>query len=337
MSSSAPITAFVGGLEFDIFFRGLLSVLVGVVVLIGGTYLIVATNTGSRTGGLIAFGGLFGWMFLMGIVWTVYGIGWVGEAQSWTLKEVSTGDLELAEDVDASNLGQALGRDNQYFDGLDSLDGVLNEFLAADPDDLDERVTTAIERAQESQVVDTDARQTAAQLRAERVEGLGGWEYLVASNPRRGDAQSAAETFLLENGIFETTNDYIPLQFGGFAIGGKPQGEDGDGLVTRFRKKAQSILNPIHGTELVAIQVQEVLPQPTLPGQAPPIPVADESAEVVTVIVERDRGGPIPWIISGTRFVPLAFTIFNGILFAIVAYLMHIRDRREMAIRAAAT
>lgn len=306
MSSSAAITAFVGGLEFDIFFRGLLSVLVGVVVLIGGTYLIVATNTGSRTGGLIAFGGLFGWMFLMGIVWTVYGIGWVGEAQSWSLKEVSTGDLELAEDVDVSELGVALGRSNDFFRSVSG-------------DDADTRQRNALQFAEDNQ------------------ELLNDWEYLVASNPRRGDAQSAAEEFLIEEGIFESTNEYIPLQFGGFALGGKPQGEEGDSLVTQFRKKAQSILNPVHGTELVAIQVQEVLPQPTLPGQAPPIPVADESAEVITVIVERDRGGPIPWIISGTRFVPLAFTIFNGILFAIVAYLMHIRDRREMAIRAAAT
>ncbi|MFW2384138.1 MAG: hypothetical protein ACN4GZ_20465 [Acidimicrobiales bacterium] len=309
MSSSPAmlnITAFVGGLEFDIFFRGLLSVLVGVVVLIGGTYLIIATDTGSRTGGLIAFGGLFGWMFLMGIVWTVYGIGWVGEAQSWTLTEVSSGDLELAETVEASELGQSLGRSNDFFDSISG--------------------------------EDADARQRNALAYAEANEDqLNDWEYLVASNPRRGDAQSAAEEFLIEENIFDSPNDYIPLQFGGFALGGKPAGDEDDSLVTRFQKKAQSILNPIHSTELVAIQVQRVLPQPTLPGQAPPIPVADESAEVVTVIVERDRGGPVPWLISGTRFVPLAFTIFNGILFAIVAYLMHIRDRREMAIRAAAT
>ncbi len=300
------ITAFVGGLEFDIFFRGLLSVLVGVVVLIGGTYLIVATNTGSRTGGLIAFGALFGWMFLMGIVWTVYGIGWVGEAQSWDLKEVSTGDLELAESVEASELGLALGRENDLFDSVSG-------------EDADTRQRNALAFAEDNEAL------------------LNDWEYLVASNPRRGDAQSAAEEFLIEEGVFESPNDYIPLQFGGFAIGGKPAGEEGDSLVTRFRKKSQSILNPIHGSELVAIQVQEVLPQPTLPGQAPPIPLADASADVVTVIVERDRGGPVPWLISGTRFVPAAFTIFNGILFAIVAYLMHIRDRREMAVRAAAT
>lgn len=303
MSSST--VAFVGGLEFDIFFRGLLSVLVGVVVLIGGTYLIVATNTGSRTGGMIATAGFFGWMFLMGIVWTVYGIGWVGEAQSWTLAEISTGQLDLAEEESIAELGVALGPANDFFR---SVDGV----------DADTRQNNALEFA------------------SNNIEQLNGWEYMVASNPRRGDAQSAAETYLLEEHIFDGTDEYIPLQFGGFAIGGKPSGVDGDSLATRFRKKAESILNPFHGSELVAIQVQPVLPQPTLPGQAPPIPQADESADVVTVVVERDRGGPVPWLISGTRFVPAAFTIFNGILFAIVAYLMHIRDRREMAIRAAA-
>ncbi len=55
----------------------------------------------------------------------------------------------------------------------------------------------------------------------------------------------------------------------------------------------------------------------------------------IPVIVERDRGGPVPWLISGTRYVPASFAIFNGILFAIIVYLMHIRDRREMAVRAA--
>ena len=40
--------------RLDPFFRGLLSVLVGVVVLIGGSYLLVASNSGSRLGGLIS-------------------------------------------------------------------------------------------------------------------------------------------------------------------------------------------------------------------------------------------------------------------------------------------
>ena len=303
MSSSA-ILSFVGGLEFDLFFRGLLSVLVGVVVLIGGSYLVLATNTGSRTGGMIAAAGFFGWMFLMGVVWTVYGIGWVGEAQSWNLAEISTSELDFAEDASIAELGVALGQNNDFF-------------AAIDGPDADTRQNNALEFANNN------------------IGQLNGWEYLVASNSRRGDAQSAAETFLLEENIFGDSGEYLPLQFGGFAIGGKPSGVDGDSLVTRFRKKSESILNPFHGSELVAIQVQSVLPQPTLPGQAPPIALADERANVVTVIVERDRGGPVPWLISGTRYVPASFAIFNGILFAIVVYLMHIRDRREMAVRAA--
>ena len=298
--------AFIGGLEFDIFFRGLLSVLVGVVVLIGGTYLVIATNIGSRTGGLIALSGLFGWMMLMGTVWTIYGIGWVGEAQSWELKEITTGDLELAESAEVSDLGLALGRGNDLFSTIDGAD-------------FDTRQNNAKEFADNNK------------------ELLSDWEFLVASNSRRGDAQSAAEEFLLEAGYFETTADYIPLEYGGFAFGGKPQAEDGDSLAARFTKKAESILKFWHSEELVAIQVQSTLPKPTLPGQAPPVPAADEKAPVITAIVERNRGGPIPFLISGTRFVPLAFTIFNAILFTICAYLMHIRDRREMAIRANAT
>jgi hypothetical protein len=304
--NSVAMVAFIGGLDFNIFFRGLLSVLVGVVVMIGGTYLIVATNSGSRTGGLIAASALFGWMMLMGIVWTAYGIGWVGEAQSWELDEINTGQLEFAEDPNVAELGNALGPENDFFSGVQG-------------EDADQLQVNA---------------KTFADDNADRFSG---WEYLITSSSRRGDAQSAAEEFLIDEGVFEAPTDYLPLQFGGFAYGGKPAGEAGDSLPDRFVKKAESILVPWHGEELVAIQVQAVQPQPTLPGQAPPIPTVDENAPVVTAVVARDRGGPIPWIISGTRFVPLAFTIFNAILFAICVYLMHIRDRREMAIRAAAT
>lgn len=76
--------------------RGALAVLIGFVVLCGSTYLLLATNTGVRTGLLLALAGLFGWCGIMGLIWTAYGIGWVGEEPSWTALEVNYDDLNQA-------------------------------------------------------------------------------------------------------------------------------------------------------------------------------------------------------------------------------------------------
>lgn len=63
--------------------RGVLSVLIGVVVLCGSVYLIMATNLGGRLAFLVALAGLFGWMALMGAIWWVYGIGLQGRQAEW--------------------------------------------------------------------------------------------------------------------------------------------------------------------------------------------------------------------------------------------------------------
>jgi hypothetical protein len=63
--------------------RGLLTVVIGVVILCGSVYGIMATNMGSRLAFLVALTGLAGWMMLMGMVWAIYGIGLRGPDPSW--------------------------------------------------------------------------------------------------------------------------------------------------------------------------------------------------------------------------------------------------------------
>lgn len=63
--------------------RGLLTVIIAVGVLMGSVYLILATNMGARLGFLVALTGLAGWMFLMGIIWWIYGLGFKGPAPTW--------------------------------------------------------------------------------------------------------------------------------------------------------------------------------------------------------------------------------------------------------------
>jgi hypothetical protein len=76
--------------------RGALAVLIGFVVLCGSIYLLLATNSGARTGLLISIAGLFGWLSIMGVVWWVYGIGWVGDAPSWQTIEINFDGGETA-------------------------------------------------------------------------------------------------------------------------------------------------------------------------------------------------------------------------------------------------
>ena len=63
--------------------RGVLITIIAVATLCGSIYLILGTNLGARLGFLVALTGLAGWMFLMGIIWAIYGIGLRGREPSW--------------------------------------------------------------------------------------------------------------------------------------------------------------------------------------------------------------------------------------------------------------
>ncbi len=63
--------------------RGLLTVIIGFVILCGSVYAIMATNMGSRLAFLVAATALSGWMMLMGTVWMIYGIGLRGPDPTW--------------------------------------------------------------------------------------------------------------------------------------------------------------------------------------------------------------------------------------------------------------
>jgi len=63
--------------------RGLLTVVIAVVILMGSIYLIMMTNMGSRLAFLVTLAGLAGWMMLMGATWWIYGIGLRGPDPSW--------------------------------------------------------------------------------------------------------------------------------------------------------------------------------------------------------------------------------------------------------------
>ena len=334
--------AFLEGMGFDPFFRGLLSVLTAVVVLIGGTYLIVATNTGARKGFLIALSALFGWMFLMGTVWTIYGIGWKGSAPTWDLVEINVDDVAQGDDgllfSEVGEVQQLVDEQNGLpQEGLGSLgfdtEAVLDRIT--DTATRDKAATELPEATDVAGITDPDVAQEAALL-ASRDRQLGDWRYLEASDPIRGEAQASVDAYLIEEGVFKA-GGYVPERFGSFIHDGKPVLAENPGLIRRVSHTLnESILHPYFRPEYIVMQVRASKLQPTLPGQPPPVATADTEAPLVSVIMERNRGGPVPALFSGLRFTPAMFTVFTGLIFAILAWNLHLRDKREESIRAAA-
>ena len=82
--------------------KGALIVLVAVLILCGSVYFILATNTGARLGFLLAGAGLMGWIAILGVVWTVYGIGLKGTAPSWVVLTTVQGDVGRATKAELS-------------------------------------------------------------------------------------------------------------------------------------------------------------------------------------------------------------------------------------------
>ncbi|HVF74204.1 MAG TPA: hypothetical protein VM938_04085 [Acidimicrobiales bacterium] len=80
-------------LQWDPHIRGGLIVLTSVAILCGSVYLLLATNVGARLGFLLAVAGLTGWMFLMSIIWMVFGIGLKGRPNTWVTQEIITGNV----------------------------------------------------------------------------------------------------------------------------------------------------------------------------------------------------------------------------------------------------
>ncbi len=84
--------------------RGLLTVVIAVVVLMGSIYLIMLTNLGARLAFLVTLAGLAGWMMLMGLTWWIYGIGLRGPDPTWQPVAGAT----VLQDTDALRSGGVL-------------------------------------------------------------------------------------------------------------------------------------------------------------------------------------------------------------------------------------
>lgn len=291
-------------------FKGILVTALSVGILCGSVALILGTNSGARLGFQLALTGLLGWFVVMGIVWTAYGIGYKGSAPSWKLVDVVEGPVSGSRIDTAQNL--PLPTDEGMPDPVairDASEELLKEFPTTG------RTPTL------SDLVMFDE-----QLKDQLNEKAPPWRILETSNKYTGEAQSVVAERLGpdDKGLFDSAADYVVLDT--WVTGGKT-GRTSDSTLGRIKYKITSTAQVNSPPLYAAVQLQAVIPQETIDGQAPPLPIADPDAPVYTVILERDRGQ--------LRLPAFGFTVFSAICFGISAEMLHRRDKLVAANRAA--
>jgi hypothetical protein len=267
--------------------RGLLTVAVGVAVLMGSVYLLLATNLGNRLGFMVALAAFFGWMTILGIFWWIKpsATGPAGDPPRWEVEEVNYGDL-----------GQAI---------LDEAHDLDTSDLPS-PDDL--RALTPAEFEQ---------------VAAEEEPLLNEWKLIPESDTAYGEAKATVDAELTNGNYLgiDASSDYEGTY--AFETGGKPE-RDGDGVLDRVVYKfTDTFAHPTNPTHYAIVQVcpttLESRPEAAEPGAAPPTLECDESADTISVIMVRDLGQ--------RRTLPALITIISGLLFGLLCYMLHVRDR----------
>jgi len=162
-----------------------------------------------------------------------------------------------------------------------------------------------------------DLGQTDSELLASFPQG---WEELELTDPAVADALPVSDGQLTGGeeggGRFQSSADYLPVA--ALEKGGETYGPFG---VLNFRP-----LNLFHKPHYLIIQVQAVEPQVAVPGAAPPRPRVDPNATPASVVMVRDLGS--------LRLNPAVFTIASTLLFGLLVYQLHTRDKELMALQA---
>jgi len=331
----------IAGLAWDPEIRGFLSVLTGAAVLMGSVWLIVATNTGVRLGTLIALSGFFGWMFIMAVIWWMYGIGYVGDSPTWRLQEINVGDLSGSALEDAARLPNPDQMPSAYEIVADSADPVaLAEF---GPMSVDVLTADQIESLTDDEILvlvaDEQARNEATTLselaavspdlidEAEEAGVLefGGWTLL--STAEAGEAQASALAFLGESPDIEFEASTFKV-LDAYTIGGKSELPDDPNRWDRIWNQIRTAVQITHPTRYGIVQVQEATEESTslTPGQPPPRLEADPNKPVISVVMVRDLGN--------RRLKPALVAVGSFAIFVALCLMMHERDKAMMARRA---
>lgn len=310
MTSILAATQTFAGLAWNPGIRGILIVAVGVAVLMGAVFILLGTNVGARLGMLLSLAGLFGWMVILTFIWWLSppAIGPRGQNASWKPVEVFVTGSEQPGNATAQSLPQpqTLPSPEQILaDNPELAEEYPNGFILADlaannPEILEQYVTT---------------------------DTLNGWRVVPSSEA--GEAQAAADVVLVDTGIFAGPTEYKKLNV--YSIGGKQTREEAcpdDGALCRAWYRVRKSFQITHPTHYAVVQVQPVIAQTPVPGEAPPLPVVDTSQPVVNILMVRDLGT--------VRLIPFLYFVISLALFVLFAWILHSRDKTLLKNKAAA-
>jgi hypothetical protein len=151
-----------------------------------------------------------------------------------------------------------------------------------------------------------------------------GWKKLDPASKEVADAVPVAEADVISQPggppkPFKSATEFVLVA--GYEKGGETSGLFG----LNFRP-----LNVFHKPRYLAVQVQKAIPPPApVPGQPVVKALPDPAAPPITVVLLRDLGAK--------RLYPAVFTISCGILFGLICYQLHVRDKEAAARREAQT
>lgn len=319
--------SFLAAIAFDPAIRGVLVVMIGVVVLLGSVYLLVATNTGVRTGFLIAMAALTGWCFSMGIFWWIYGIGMIGQAPSWMDREINFDRSAASVTPVLAKLPDADPSAGQLPDPVE----FLAKYEESHPKVREDILATEGEGFQPRSL--TQVVTLVPQLKKELDQDLNGWRILPESDSRRGEAVAAADAAVAEAAVFGSNtgpSNYTvkDVYFYGGKAAAEPETIPGEkNLFEKAWDRVLTVFQVKNPTTYAAITLQKNVDVQVPLGEAPPPAQIDENASTVTVVLERNLGNK--------RVIPALFALFSGILFFVFCWMLHTRDRRAAAVRAA--
>lgn len=153
-----------------------------------------------------------------------------------------------------------------------------------------------------------------------------GWEKLEPGHRILGDAQASADKVLAKSVADETA---ASEEGGGEAKAGgfEPPFKRPEDYVQEagYRKGGETWFFTLrHRPHYAVIQVRPAIAQETKAGGAPPVPRGDPSKPLTAVIMIRDLGNE--------RFPPFMLAISSLLIFGVIAYVLHRRDKEIMAL-----
>lgn len=294
-------------------FRGVLTVAVAVTILCGSVFLLLATNTGNRLGFLLALTGFCGWMTVMGTIWSLYGIGPKGPAPTWKVVDTVRSEPGSGEVDSRIELARTLPLPDELPDPVELRDADPKLAKAYPPEQRDPSL---------GDLVTVDAK-----LHEKLNDKVAPWRVLESSNKYTGETQAVVAEALGPNGqnVFASSTEYQVIE--SFLTGGKPTRTD-DSTLGRVTYKIGSAVNLKPDDFYAVVQLQQVVPQDTKPGQAPPAPVRDESQPIITVVLQRTGGHQL-------RKPAIVTTILMASITAVLCNMLHRRDKLAQAQRRA--